>query len=247
MGKPEAVLGSPASSLGDRRLIELIVFDLDGTLIDSSRDLAISTNATRAHFGLPPLSQETVNSYVGNGAAMLVRRALDPIHSEEQLSEALAFFLRYYREHSLEHTRLYAGVREALNHLASTGRKLAVLTNKPEKISFDILSALGVQHLFVRVVGGNTFAEKKPHPAGLLAIAAEAQVAPRNTLMVGDSAVDVQTARNAGAQSCGVLWGFQPETFAATPPDFTIATPGELATLFDQSHAMQIFPLPPTP
>ncbi|HLH03649.1 MAG TPA: HAD-IA family hydrolase [Bryobacteraceae bacterium] len=231
MGKSEAVLGSPAARLGESGVIRLIVFDLDGTLIDSSRDLAISTNATRAHFGLPPISQDLVNSYVGNGAPVLVRRAMGPDASEEQVAEALAFFLQYYREHSLEHTRLYSGVREAIEQLSVEGRKLAVLTNKPEKISGDILSALGVRPLFFRVVGGNTFPEKKPNPVGLLAIAAEAQLPPDQLLMVGDSAVDVATARNAGAQSCGVLWGFQPETFAAVPPDFTIAQPGELTAI----------------
>jgi phosphoglycolate phosphatase len=212
-------------------MIDLIIFDLDGTLIDSSRDLAVSTNATRAHFGLPPLSQETVNSYVGNGAAVLVRRAMGADASEERVAEALSFFMRYYREHSLEHTKLYPGVRESIEQLAATGRKLAVLTNKPEKISGDILDGLAVRQLFFRIVGGNTFSEKKPNPVGLLAIATEADVSVDRTLMVGDSSVDVQTARNAGARSCGVLWGFQPETLAATPPDFTIAEPSELSTV----------------
>ena len=212
-------------------MIDLIIFALDGTLIDSSRDLAVSTNATRAHFGLPPLSQETVNSYVGNGAAVLIRRAMGPDASEERVADALSFFLKYYREHSLEHTKLYPGVRESVEQLAATGRKLAVLTNKPEKISGDILGGLAVRQFFFRVVGGNTFPEKKPNPVGLLAIATEADVSVDRTLMVGDSSVDVQTARNAGARSCGVLWGFQPETLAATPPDFTIAEPSELGTV----------------
>jgi phosphoglycolate phosphatase len=212
-------------------LSDLIVFDLDGTLIDSSRDLALSTNATRTHFGLPPLDAHIINSYVGNGAPMLVRRAMGTDASEERVNEALTFFLEYYRAHSLEHTKLYPGVRELMEALAAGGRKLAVLTNKPEKISFDILAALDVQQLLFRVCGGNTFAEKKPHPVGLLALMAEAEVHPRQTLMVGDSSVDVQTARNAGTQSCGVLWGFQPETFRAVPADFTIAEPHELLAL----------------
>jgi len=206
----------------------LIIFDLDGTLIDSSRDLAISTNATRARFGLPPLDQQVVNSYVGNGAAVLVRRAMEPVMQEEQVAEALAFFLSYYRAHAVEHTRLYPGVRELVEALAAARHELGVLTNKPEKISFDILAALGVQHHFFRIYGGNTFPDKKPHPAGILNLREEAGVAASATLMVGDSSVDVETARNAGVRSCGVMWGFQPETFQAVVPDFLIDEPRQL-------------------
>lgn len=228
MGKPETILVTTAGKDRNARLIELFVFDLDGTLIDSSRDLANSTNAMRARFGLPPLEQEVVNSYVGNGAAVLVRRALGSDAPEERIAEALDYFLKYYRAHALEHTNLYPGIPEMLAALATNGRKLAVLTNKPEEITLDILAALGVQKLFFRVCGGNTFAQKKPHPAGLLDLIARASVEPDAALMVGDSAVDVQTARNAETRSCGALWGFQPETFATAPPDFTIAVPGDL-------------------
>lgn len=209
----------------------LIIFDLDGTLIDSSRDLGISTNATRAQFGLPPLEQHVVNSYVGNGAAVLVQRAMGPGVSVERAGEALNFFLKYYRAHSLEHTRLYPGVREALDALAAEANVLGVLTNKPEKISRDILAGLGVGERFFRIYGGNTFAEKKPDPKGILTMRDEAAVDLADTLMVGDSRVDIETARNAGVASCGVTWGFQPETFEAVPPDFLIDRPAELLAL----------------
>ena len=205
-----------------------MIFDLDGTLIDSSRDLAISTNATRAHFGMPALDQHVINSYVGNGAAVLVERVMGADVSAEQKAEALEFFLTYYRAHSLEHTRLYAGVREALEALACEGHVLGVLTNKPEKISRDILNGLGLGEFFFRIYGGNTFAEKKPHPRGILTMCQEAGVAPSDTLMVGDSRVDVETARNAGVASCGVMWGFQPESFEIVPPDFLVGKPEEL-------------------
>ncbi len=207
----------------------LIIFDLDGTLIDSSRDLGTSTNATRAHFNLPPLEQHVINSYVGNGAAALVERAMGPDTAPELRVEALEFFLQYYRAHALEHTRLYTGVREMLEDLSRAKHRLGVLTNKPERISADILEALHVQKLFFRVYGGNTFSEKKPHPMGLLKMIEEAAIPAHESLMVGDSSVDIATARNAGVRSCGVLWGFQPETFAGVAPDFTIAHPGELA------------------
>ena len=203
----------------------LLVFDLDGTLIDSSRDLAISTNATREHFGLSPLDHQTISSYVGNGAAVLVRLAMGPEIPEVKHAEALKFFLKYYRAHSLEHTRLYDGMSEVVSRLASDGHRLGVLTNKPERISVDILSALGVHDHFFQIYGGNSLPEKKPHPVGLLKMMEETGVPVDQTLMIGDSSVDIQTARNAQVKSCGVTWGFQPETFEATPPDFVIDQP----------------------
>ncbi len=154
---------------------------------------------------------------------------------DEQVAEALAFFLKYYRSHALEHTRLYPGVRELIEALSGARHQLGVLTNKPEKISLDILGALGLQNHFFQVYGGNTFADKKPHPAGILKMRQEAGVAANATLMVGDSSVDVETARNAGVPSCGVEWGFQPETLKAFPPDFLISEPGELLTIVNGS------------
>ena len=206
----------------------LLIFDLDGTLIDSSRDLAISVNATRRHFGLEPLDQQIVNSYVGQGAPVLVRRAMGSQFSEDQLEEALAFFLKYYRAHALEHTRLYGGVKEAVVELSQCGHVMAVLTNKPESISFDIIRALGVDNYFVRVIGGNTLPHKKPHPAGILTLAEQTVTARGEVLMIGDSSVDVETARNAGVRSCGVTWGLQPESLQVVQPDFLVRHPQEL-------------------
>jgi phosphoglycolate phosphatase len=209
----------------------LIVFDLDGTLIDSSKDLAISMNATRAHFGMPPLDPTLIYSYVGNGAGILVRRAMGSDASEERVAEALEFFLKFYRAHALEHTRLYPGVQEVVEQLRASGHNMAVLTNKPVKISFDIVGALGLHTHFLRVYGGDSFASKKPDPIGVRTLMADADVSPCETLMVGDSGVDVQTARNAGIRSCGVAWGFQPEAFEIDPPDVLIKEPGELLAL----------------
>lgn len=200
---------------------DLLVFDLDGTLVDSQRDLTEAVNATRAWMGFAPLPQENVSQYVGNGAPVLVQRAL-PDAGEEDWSKGLKFFLEYYREHMLDSTRLYPGVREALDQLHDAGIPLAVLTNKPVRFSLQMLEGLGLDVHFFRVYGGNSFPEKKPHPMGLDALIAEACAARDRTVMVGDSAVDVQTARSAGVQACGVRWGFQPETFAAWPPDFLI-------------------------
>ncbi len=168
-----------------------------------------------------------INSYVGNGAAVLIEKAMGSQTPRETVAEALAFFLKYYRSHSLQHTRLYDGVGAVLESLAAD-HNLSVLTNKPQKISFDILGALRVQKFFQRVIGGDTLSEKKPNPAGILELMADAGADTHSTLMVGDSSVDVLTARNAGVRSCGVRWGFQPDTFDAVPPDFEIDAPDEL-------------------
>jgi phosphoglycolate phosphatase len=199
--------------------MELLIFDLDGTLIDSKLDLAHAVNSTRSHMGLPPLDHERVYSYVGNGAPVLIRRALGPEATEAQVQEALEFFLEYYREHYLDYTTLYPGVRESLDRFRDAGKKMAVLTNKPVRISKAILDGLGVGLHFFQVYGGNSFDFKKPHPIGVERLMQEAGVPAERTLMIGDSGVDVQTAINAKIQSCGVTYGFQPETLADPAPD----------------------------
>lgn len=209
--------------------MDLLIFDLDGTLIDSRLDLAQAVNATRLHMGMPPLENEQVCSYVGNGAPVLIRRAMGERASEAEVQEALEFFLEYYREHALEQTTLYPGVREALELLDGAGKRLAVLTNKPVKISRAILDGLGVGGRFFQVYGGNSFEFKKPNPIGVEALMNEARVDRARTLMIGDSSIDIRTARNAGVRSCGVTWGFQPETLADPAPDLLAGRMEELA------------------
>jgi phosphoglycolate phosphatase len=215
--------------------MDLLVFDLDGTLIDSKLDLAIAVNETRAFMGMPPLHNDTVYSYVGNGAPVLIRRALGPEVSEADLESALKFFIAYYNDHRLDNTRLYEGVREALDRFAARGMKQAVLTNKPVRISSAILDGLGVSGYFFRVYGGNSFEQKKPHPIGVERLLEESGAQRSCALMVGDSAVDVRTARNAGIPVCGVTYGFQPESFECDPPDFVVDTMGQLADFLDRS------------
>jgi len=207
----------------------LLIFDLDGTLIDSQLDLANSVNAARDHMGLPPIANELVYSYVGNGAPVLIRRALGPEASEEDVDRALQFFLAYYRNHMLDNTRLYPGVREALDRLHERGVLLAVLTNKPVRFSEALMTGLGLGGHFQRIYGGNSFAEKKPHPVGINTLLSELGTPSANAIMVGDSSVDIRTARNAGVVACGVTFGFQPETFLEHPPDFVVDHMGELA------------------
>jgi phosphoglycolate phosphatase len=209
---------------------DLLIFDLDGTLIDSKRDLTDSVNATRAWKQLPPLPDDIVSAYVGNGASMLIRRAL-PHLTDEEHAAAHKFFLQYYRDHMLDATTLYPGVREALDRLHSESVAMAILTNKPVKFSVHLIAGLNLENHFFRIYGGNSFEEKKPHPVGIETLIEESGADRELTMMVGDSAVDVNTARNARVQACGVSWGFQPETFEHAPPDFVIDDLNALADM----------------
>jgi phosphoglycolate phosphatase len=208
----------------------LLIFDLDGTLIDSKRDLSDSVNATLAWMGRAPLPDEVVASYVGNGAPALIR-GLVPDATDQEAEAALAYFLQYYRDHMLDATTIYPGVREALDQLHTARVPLAILTNKPVRFSVRLIEGLHLENHFFRIYGGNSFEEKKPHPRGIETLVAESGADRARTVMVGDSAVDVLTARAAAVRSCGVTWGFQPETFAETPPDFVIDDMRALAAM----------------
>ncbi len=214
----------------------LVIFDLDGTLVDSVDDLCNAVNAARGYMGLPPLPHDLVASYVGNGAPVLIRRAMGPEASEQQVEEALSFFLSYYREHMLDHTRPYPGVVETLEALHQLGVKMAVLTNKPQRFSRDMCAGLGLAQYFFQIYGGNSFEQKKPDPVGIRTLIAEAGARPRDTWMVGDSATDVLTARNAGVRSVGVTYGISPHTLKETPPDHLIHSLTELPALLAEAR-----------
>jgi phosphoglycolate phosphatase len=209
--------------------LDLIIFDLDGTLIDSRHDLANAVNATLRYMDREPLTNERVYSYVGNGAPVLVRRALGEGATDAEVAKALEFFLSFYADHDLDYTRLYPGVRETLDRLRDAGKRMAVLTNKPVRMSRHIVDGLGVAPYFFQVYGGNSFETKKPDPMGVEALRKEAGSVRETTLMVGDSSVDVLTARNAGIPCCCVTYGFQPESLADPAPDRLIDRMEQLA------------------
>ncbi|MGD0832527.1 MAG: HAD-IA family hydrolase [Terracidiphilus sp.] len=218
--------------------LKLLVFDLDGTLIDSAQDLCNSVNATLKQFGRRHLSDEAIAGFIGNGAMMLVHRAFaaaDGTAVEAELPpEAYPFFLDYYREHKLDFTYAYVGVLEALAALrelhdgpGGVSRSMAVLTNKPVRPAREICAALGLAPYFLNIYGGNSFATKKPNPEGLAALMKEAGARPEQTVMIGDSEVDVATARNAGAWVVGCTFGLAPESLAANPPDVMVDSPAD--------------------
>jgi phosphoglycolate phosphatase len=215
--------------------IRALIFDLDGTLIDSKLDLVHSVNAMLRHCSRPELPDEVIASYVGDGAPTLVRRALGDPDDETFFKQALDYFLAYYREHKLDHTHVYSGVIEALTAIRDsrngTGVRMAVLSNKPVNPSRAIVDALGLGRFFLHVYGGNSFHTKKPDPLGAQTLLGETGSRPEETIMIGDSSIDVITGRNAGLRTCGVTYGFAPHTLCEAPPDVVVDTPLELATL----------------
>jgi phosphoglycolate phosphatase len=236
----------------------LLVFDLDGTLIDSSLDLCNSVNAALAHVGRAALPNHIIASHIGDGAAMLVRRSLDSSQAlssqpdtDDLFANAYEHFFTYYRAHKLDHTRCYPGVLDTLKLIrdAHPHLPMAVLTNKPVEPSRNICAALGLAPFFFQNYGGNSFPTKKPGPEGLLALIAEANqinchpdpelvegegsascISPADTVMIGDSDVDILTARRCGARSLGCNYGLAPEALAAAKPDATVNHPTEWPT-----------------
>jgi len=200
--------------------VRALIFDLDGTLIDSKLDLALAVNAALAEMGRGPLPHEQIFSYVGNGAPTLISRALGEGAGEEDCLRGLDFFIKYYSVHKLDHTVLYPGVRETLEALSDM--PMAVLTNKPVGASRGILKGLGVANHFRYVYGGNSFERKKPDPMGVETILRDFGAAPAQSMVVGDSEIDVLTARNAGTWVCGVTYGFGSHRFDEYPPDILL-------------------------
>jgi phosphoglycolate phosphatase len=236
----------------DPQSIKLVIFDLDGTLIDSRLDLVHSVNAALRHIGRPELPEEVIASYVGDGAPILIQRALQGETVDEAVvRKGLEFFLSYYREHKLDHTTVYPGIAEALASIqnfrngassgtssgtqpSATPRKMAVLTNKPVNPSRAIVEALGLGKYFSQIYGGNSFATKKPEPEGALKLLSEMNVRPEQAVIVGDSHVDIRTGRNAALWTIGVSYGFAPHTLEAEHPDVLIDQPVELAEVFSR-------------
>jgi phosphoglycolate phosphatase len=212
----------------------LLVLDLDGTLVDSSRDIAASVNAAleRLRPGAGTIPLERVLGFVGEGARLLVERSLAQARLAVPVEEALAVYLDCYRGRLLDTTRLYPGIPEALAALGRAGPALAVLTNKPGDMSRTILQGLGVAHRFVRILGAGDVPARKPDPAGLVGLLAELGVVPGEVWMVGDSATDVLTGRAAGVRVAGVTWGFHPDALRSAGPDRVLDHPSGIVGLY---------------
>lgn len=214
-------------------LYEHIVFDLDGTLVDSLLDLSAAVNHVRRVFGLGELPPDTVSGYVGEGARRLVERALGAPH-QHRLDDGLRLFMEFYGEHLLDHTRPYPGIVDMLSALATGQLTLSVLSNKPAAMSRAILDGLGLSAYFRTVLGGDSLPSRKPDPGGLEYLRALAQTATDRMLVVGDSLIDLRTAQAAGCAFCGVAWGFGHAALSAAGAQPIIDHPLDLLAVVER-------------
>ena len=212
----------------------LAVFDLDGTLIDSRQDLADSANALLAGYGAPALADEAIVSMVGCGAATLVKRVIGAAGVDVPLDQALLRFLTLYDSRLTHHTRPYSGIPELLEKLHAREMAMALLTNKPLHQSVSILGSFGLSRFFRWIVGGDGPWPRKPAPDGIRFLMEQASADPGETVLIGDSSVDLQTSRNAGVRVCLARYGFG---YADVPAvdlrgeDAFVDTPAEIAAV----------------
>jgi phosphoglycolate phosphatase len=209
--------------------VRAFLFDLDGTLIDSKLDLVNSVNFMLREMQRGALPLVTVASYIGHGAPKLVADVLGPDTAEADRKRGLEIFLAHYSKHNLDATRAYPGVLEGLEALQD--RPMAVLTNKPKKMSVEILEALGLLKFFRAVYGGDSFEKRKPDPAGAQAILKDLSAIPPEAAMVGDSDVDIKTARNTGMLAIAVNYGFGQHDRQTQPADLYVDSLQEIAAL----------------
>ena len=206
-----------------------VVFDLDGTLADTREDLAAAVNHARRVLGRTALPAAAIIGFVGEGARRLIERAF--ADAPAQIEPALEEFRRRYSRHLLDRTRAYADVPALLDGARARGTTLSVLTNKPEAMSRAILQGLGLLGSFIGLIGGDTLGVRKPDPAGVFELARKVSVPPDRVLLVGDSPIDLATARAAGVAFCGVEWGFDPDGLAHRHPERIVAAPLDLLSV----------------
>ncbi len=207
-----------------------LIFDLDGTLVDTKADLAAATNFMLAALALPTLTETQVERLIGDGARVLVARALGPQRAD-LVPRGFTLFMEYYVAHLLDHTQPYPGIHELLAAVHAHGLTLSVLTNKPEAPSRAILTGLGLADFFGVIVGGDTLPMRKPDPLGVHDLQRRTGIALAATLLIGDSRIDMATGQAAGVTTCGVTWGFDAEGMRESAPWFVADSVPQLATL----------------
>ena len=213
-----------------KKYLQMVMFDLDGTVADTAHDLADSINFTRREFGLRPLPDYAVHANVGRGIEHLVKRSL-PEKGPDQFSQVMRTFLAYYETHLLDRTVLYPGVKDVLHYFAKKRR--AVVSNKMHRLTLAILQGLGVAAEFDAILGGDSVAKKKPHPEMVQLILDQFDIAPTEALIVGDGDTDIEAGKSAGIITCGVTYGLSnKETIRAAQPDVTIDSLTELTDYF---------------
>jgi phosphoglycolate phosphatase len=202
------------------RHVDLLIFDLDGTLVDTRADLADAVNRALQRLELPPLSIERICEYVGDGVQTLLSRALGPEH-RDVVETGVRFFREYYGTHLLDQTRLYPGIRETLEHF--TRKRKTIVTNKPLDFTMRILKGLEIDSHFELVLGGDSMGERKPHPEPARRVLRSTGVASQAAAVIGDSPADIEMAKHAGIYSVGVTYGLRPsEVVRAAGPDLLL-------------------------
>ncbi|QQX80089.1 phosphoglycolate phosphatase [Shewanella sp. KX20019] len=222
--------------MADFSQIKAVAFDLDGTLIDSVPDLAAATNATLQELGLPLCTQEQVRSWVGNGAEMLMRRALcfalELEVSDEKLAACMPRFMHFYQQNLQQHSRLYDKVELVLQQLYAAGYQLAIVTNKPYEFTVPLLEAFKLDSYFSIVLGGDSLSKMKPDPMPLTHILQQWQLEPAHLLMVGDSKNDILAAKAAGIASIGLTYGYN------YGEDIGLSSPAAVCEQFNEISAL---------
>lgn len=210
---------------------DLIIFDLDGTLIDSSEDIAWAVNKTLTRMEMDELPHDVIRGYIGHGVRALLNQAI-PLARHHLLESAREIFLGYYKDHLLVKTRLYPGVRETLGYFHKRGKRMAVVTNKPLKLTEEILKGLDVARFFSIVLGGDSIQNKKPAPEAIEVVLNNLKVEREKTILVGDSRIDIESGKRAGVLTCGAAYGFRGrEELIEAGADAIISEIGELAGL----------------
>ena len=213
-----------------KKTVDLVMFDLDGTLADTGHDLADAVNFTRAHFDRGALPDQAIYAHVGRGVEHLLKHAL-PEESPNHFEDVMRVFLDHYEHHLLDRTVLYPGAREILEYFRDKRRVL--ISNKIERLAVAVARGLGVDDQFDTILGGDSAAEKKPHPALLNLVLRRFQIPPDRALMVGDGDTDIDAGKGAGVITCGVTYGLgNKDDLIATKPDFLIENLSQLSVYF---------------
>jgi len=222
--------------------LKAIIFDLDGTLVDSARDLQDAANVLLAEQGLRSLGLDEIKAMIGDGVAKLVERAIVATGGDlSRLPTLVARFLAIYEANASRHTQAYPTVRETLEALRRCGLSLAVVTNKPQAATVSILEALGLRVFFDEVIGGDALPERKPHPAPVLLALERLGVSPEAALMVGDNYHDVQAAHAAGIRALAVTYGYSHKPHAELGAEGLLNTLSELLPIAEEQIAAKNF------
>ncbi|HTF92026.1 MAG TPA: HAD-IA family hydrolase [Verrucomicrobiae bacterium] len=213
-----------------KKTVDLVMFDLDGTLADTGHDLADAVNFTRAHFDRGALPDQAIYAHVGRGVEHLLKHAL-PEESRNHFEDVMRVFIDHYEDHLLDRTVLYPGAREILEYFRDKRRVL--ISNKIERLAVAVVRGLGVDDQFDTILGGDSAAEKKPHPALLNLVLRRFQIPPGRALMVGDGDTDIDAGKGAGVITCGVTYGLgNKDDLIAAKPDFLIENLFQLSVYF---------------